>query len=608
MVKKLKIIISIIVLILIFQQVISYGVTLPEGARKIETNNWTKTPEIHEVQEEKKLNSDMEVINIDSYDEQAIHSLIDGKNNIQSMEKIIELKENEGTTASKILRTKKANYNIAMSSIYSWLRSDNQFLWSKDSNNIDIYDWKQNYRGDRYGNTIEWRLFKGEFFIDAKTLKLIDDKKLVAALGIETMDGFETIFPFKDLVNIFINSKLTPMNYSVSRNMELRIDNNTIKYRTPLYSDNDPLKPEYCDKANHRNLSSHIYDNHHAHLNTLVQNSSTMIGDLGKYININDRKNTIEILCGQIGKSSDAYKYDGGISKLDIFLVENPNLEVEIIPYRKNPETNENIYLDKEESLIVNEKIYYRIQIKNKSDKVSISDSIISTTVGSSNTEKFEITSNGISRGGKPINSDNIKAYLNDSKIPEEKGLDILKDNLSSGDTISIESDDINYNVTQSDLNYKEVTFSTDLTCRYLNKRMTYNRNRMITKIKVSKEDISKGAIKIRVDIEVGENNNLDDNDMFYIQIKNQNQHYNLEVKPGEYYTIDNLDYNCQYEVKSIVPMNYKIVSISTSQNNNTNIILNTTNKEATIHINAKKLSEQWFTDKKKEELKLIIN
>lgn len=607
MAKNLKIITSIALLMIISRQITSYGSTLPEGVRKIETNNWTKTPEIHEVQEEKKLNSDMEVINIDSYDEQAIHNLIDGKNNIQSMEKILELKENEGTTASKILRTKKANYNIAMNSIYSWLRSDNQFSWSKDANNIGIYDWKQNYRGNRYGNIIEWRLFKGEFFIDTETVKLINDKKLVAVLGIETNDGFEAIFPFKDLVNIFINSKLTPMNYSVSRNMELRIDNNTIKYRTPLYSDNDPLKPEYCNKTYHRNLSSHIYDNHHAHLNTLVQNSNTMIGDLDKYINRNDTKNTIEILCGQIGKSPDSYQYDGGISKLDIFLVENPNLEVEIIPYRKNPETNENIYLDKDESLVVNEKIYFRIQIKNKSEKVSISDSIISTTAGSSNTEKFEISSSGISRDEKQINSENIKVYLNDSKIPEEKGLDILKDNLSPEDTISIESDDINYDVTKSDLNYKELTFSTDLACRYLNKRMTYKKNRMISKIKVSEEDINKGSIKIKVDIEDNKNTSLGD-DMFYIQIKNQNQQYNLEVKPGEYYTIDNLDYNCQYEIKSIVPMNYKIARITTSQNNNTNIILNTTNKEATIHINAKKLSEQWFTNNKKEELKLITN
>ncbi|RDY25165.1 hypothetical protein CHL78_019620, partial [Romboutsia weinsteinii] len=426
--KELLQCIIITIITVISSTIRSESLVISEGIKKIETKDWLRTKEIYEVDSEKKLNSELNFMNenINGLEDkvQGVNGLIqelNGKRIVRGLDDVKLIEGNEYTEGGKILRIgdihKYNNYNISKASLYSWL-DPNQTVFNENN----MYSWIHNYTNG--GNpATEWRLLRGNFTLEKEELNSLKNKEINIILGIDTPNGFEPVLPFKNIVNVFVNGNMTPINYASQSNRGLTIDNITQTYQTMNYTSENLMNENYCNKEYHDSLSSHT-DSYHVHLNTYLKDSKIVNGDIYKYINKNNSEavNTIEILVGQLSTSS------GGISKLDVFLVERPNLEIKCIPYIKN-DNNENVYLLNDEKVSLGDKVFYRIEVHNNSEHINISYPKITTEIKTTPKEIFEINSKEITitRSGVTSSVNNANVYIDGSKDPHNNGLGALE-------------------------------------------------------------------------------------------------------------------------------------------------------------------------------------
>ncbi|RDY25849.1 hypothetical protein CHL78_016015, partial [Romboutsia weinsteinii] len=184
------------------------------------------------------------------------------------------------------------------------------------------------------------------------------------------------------------------------------------------------------------------------------------------------------------------------------------------------------------------------------------------------------------------------------SKDPHNNGLGALENYIDPGSSIAIESDDISHVVNENDLIYESISLNNDLVCRYLDNKLFFYSS-SATVHAVDKEEDQNGSINIQLNLE-GED--IINND-FCIFIKNGKKRYNIKLGNEKQCTVDRLEYNRTYEINPVIPMNYELVSISTSQSSNNQIILSKEEKNAEVYIKYRKKDEKWFTSKKETNI-----
>ena len=514
----------------------------------------------------------------------------------------------QGTiNGNKILRTRlnQVSFNsvFSYSTIYDWVGSNKQIEWNNSEHNSKTITWPSYsyYTTDTISETsIEWRMLEGDFYLSDEEIDLIKSKKVQPVLGISYEDDFDTIIPFNDLMNIFIDGELTHLNYSSGKyqhDYTYRIGNSVTnrdanKYINSQINDNR----KYCNSEVHNTLSSFL-NNKHIDLNCLNEKSSNlnnayckMYGDISQYI-IKKNKNTykIQVLIGQLIRagqgSQDAY---GGIGKIDLFLIKNPQFQVNVKPYII--ENNEKVYTGPDYKFSYNEKIKYDIEIINNSDDYDFKN--MSLKLNFLGEKGNPISTLNINKDSIIYNKKNIEnsteLYINESKIPGDlSDLSLLK----KGEKITISSDDINYIVNEYDGLVERANYSYTTEFNYLKDNFFY-------------KYYDKGSIAIKplkgvLNITVKSNDNS--NEEFYIKVSSKTNGANIRVKNNETYTIDNLDYNTEYKVSLLNSSSHKSTSpISVT------LIRSTNNNMKNITINTSSKSHSYFTQRKIDEM--IIN
>ncbi|GAA0709088.1 hypothetical protein GCM10008904_19730 [Paraclostridium ghonii] len=102
--------------------------------------------------------------------------------------------------------------------------------------------------------------------------------------------------------------------------------------------------------------------------------------------------------------------------------------------------------------------------------------------------------------------------------------------------------------------------------------------------------NINRPSIKIK---KVVENDNSDETE-FTICVKGSDKtQYNVKIKNGETVNLENLKYGVEYTISEIVPMNYKLDSISQDK-----ITLNGSTNKSLVTVINKKSNDKWFSDK----------
>lgn len=98
-----------------------------------------------------------------------------------------------------------------------------------------------------------------------------------------------------------------------------------------------------------------------------------MIGDISEYISDSTNQYTISLLTGQIGRiNQEDSSNTGGISKINLYLIKNPEIDVSIKPYIIKNEQKE--YINPNYKFSYNEKIRFDVEITNLSDEYNLSD------------------------------------------------------------------------------------------------------------------------------------------------------------------------------------------------------------------------------------------
>lgn len=588
---------------------------LPLGVDRVEIGNWTKTREVNEIKEgEIKLNSEIfeSIKNINfgtsindnesMIEVETFTSLYTSSNNaMRDVGYVSANKYNGDITVikgNKVLRTKLSMYNKIYSfdynTIKTWIGSDTSVNWESRFLGSKIMTWPCYVEVLELKNAeipIEFRLLEGEFQLDKNQLELIASKKVQPVIGIESNDDFHLILPFCDLINIFINEETTDLNYRVvSNDYKFKINQKIVNYNIVNTMENN----KYCNKEEDNVLSQHTRDKH-IDFNILKSNIDNnyykMVGDISKYINKSTEKYKISLLIGQLGRiGEDAINYNGGTSQISLFLIENPNFNVNIKPYIN--ENNEKIYISSDYRFSYNEKILFDVEIINQSSSYDYSnldlrmDLIKEIKNGATKiSDVLQINKKEAKYNGINI-KDNVSLYFNDETTP----CSIAElSNLKKGDKLTISSNKFIYTVTEYNSLEEKILYDYTMQFNYLNNYTFYkytNTNSLKTK-----------PIDGRLIVTV----NGSSNDYFYLKLEGENNYSNIKVKSNEPYTICNLDYDKEYKLSLINSSIYKPV-------NSQNFVLKNIsgyNKKSII-INSNQKSNNYFTQRKID--KILIN
>ena len=588
---------------------------LPLGVDRVEISNWTKTREVNEIKEgEIKLNSEVfksikninfstDISDNESMTEvETFTSLYTSSNNVmRDIGDVSADKYNGDRTiikGNKVLRTKLSMsnkiYSFDYNTIKTWIGSDTAVNWESGFLESKIITWPCYVEVLELKNTeipIEFRLLEGEFQLDKNQLELIASKKVQPVIGIENNDDFHLILPFCDLINIFINEETTDLNYRVvSNDYKFKINQKIVNYNIVNTMENN----KYCNKEEDSVLSQHTRDKH-IDFNILKSNIDNnyykMVGDISKYIKQSTQKYKISLLIGQLGRmGGDSIDYNGGTSQISLFLIENPNFNVNIKPYIN--ENNEKIYINSDYRFSYNEKILFDVEIINQSSSYDYSnldlnmDLIKEIKNGATKiSDIFQINKKEAKYNGINI-KDNVSLYFNDETTP--CSIDDLS-NLKKGDKVTISSDKFIYTVTEYNSLEEKIIYDYTMQFNYLNNYTFYkytNTNSLETK-----------PIDGRLTVTI----NGSSDDYFYLKLEGENNYSNIKVKSNEPYTICNLDYDKEYKLSLINSSTYKAV------NSQSFVLKNISgyNKKSII-MNPKTKSNNYFTQRKIDEI--IIN
>ena len=588
---------------------------LPAGVDRVEIGNWTKTREVNEVGgDERKLNSEAftNIQNINMGDDidniEIFTNLYDTAYNMRTVNTLNSIRTQEISSevssvikGNKILRTKARSsepiYSFDYTTIKTWIGSDISTVWEEDLLGNKIITWPCYV--EVLDNTsqaeapVEWRMIEGKFNLSSEEIKLIKTNMIQPVIGIETNNDeeFKLICPFNDFLNVFINKKLTHINYrSMSDYYKFKIDKNLVNYRYTNLVGNE----KYCNKEMDKHISQHTHGNH-IDCNILggdvSNNYYKMEGDISKYITSTTSQYTISLLVGQVGRyGEDISSYGGGISKINLYLIRNPQFDVNIKPYIIKDDTK--IYINSDYKFSYNEEILFDIEIINSSEyydynNLNLDIDLIEKINGNNknDTESFHIDKNSSTYKNENI-TESVKVYINDDDTP--KSISDLS-HLNKGDKLVISSDKLRYTVTENNAATERINYNYSFEFNYLNDYTFYkyeNTKRLNVK-----------PIGGRLTVTV----NSDKEDYFYIKLSGEDNFSNIKVKNNRSYTICNLDYDKEYKLSLINSSSYKPEISQTFTLKN----LSGYNTKS-ITINASKKYNNYFTQRKIDEI--IIN
>ena len=584
---------------------------LPVGVDRVEIGNWTKTREINEIKEdEKKLNSENfnNIRNINFDDNvnllEVFTNLYTSGNKSMRNVSTVSSYEYQGDKnkikGNKVLRTRirasEPFYSFDYNTIKTWIGSDVSPNWKDGYLGSKIITWPcyvEVLAGDiKSESPIEWRMLEGEFQLNKEQLELIKLKKVQPVIGIESNNGCNLILPFCDLLNIFINGKITDINYrSVLEPYKFKLDKTIGNYNLVNATGND----RYCNKELDNSLSQHTR-NKHIDCNILKSvtgdNYYKMVGDISQYINTSVEKYKISLLIGQVGRmGEDILNYNGGTSKITLFLIENPQFNMTIKPYIIN-DNNEKMYVSSDYKFSYNEKILFDVEIINESDSYDYSNLDLHIDLikevkegGTKTSEVIQLSKSDAKYNGTNIRN-SVSLYLNDEHIP--CSINELS-NLNQGDKITISSNKFVYTVTEYNALKERIDYDYTLQLNYLN-NYTFYKYKDTNRLQVN-------PIEGRLTVTVKN----DEEDYFYLELKGEDNSSSIKVKSNEPYTICNLDYDEKYELSlinssSYKPVNSQIFMLKNASGYNTKSII----------INANTKPNNYFTQRMID--KIIIN
>ena len=584
---------------------------LPVGVDRVEIGNWTKTREINEIKEdEKKLNSENfnNIRNINFDDNvnllEVFTNLYTSGNKSMRNVSTVSSYEYQGDKnkikGNKVLRTRirasEPFYSFDYNTIKTWIGSDVSPNWKDGYLGSKIITWPcyvEVLAGDiKSESPIEWRMLEGEFQLNKEQLELIKLKKVQPVIGIESNNGCNLILPFCDLLNIFINGKITDINYrSVLEPYKFKLDKTIGNYNLVNATGND----RYCNKELDNSLSQHTR-NKHIDCNILKSvtgdNYYKMVGDISQYINTSVEKYKISLLIGQVGRmGEDILNYNGGTSKITLFLIENPQFNMTIKPYIIN-DNNEKMYVSSDYKFSYNEKILFDVEIINESDSYDYSNLDLHIDLikevkegGTKTSEVIQLSKSDAKYNGTNIRN-SVSLYLNDEHIP--CSINELS-NLNQGDKITISSNKFVYTVTEYNALKEKIDYDYTLQFNYLN-NYTFYKYKDTNRLQVN-------PIEGRLTVTVKN----DEEDYFYLELKGEDNSSSIKVKSNEPYTICNLDYDEKYELSlinssSYKPVNSQIFMLKNASGYNTKSII----------INANTKPNNYFTQRMID--KIIIN
>lgn len=335
--------------------------------------------------------------------------------------------------------------------------------------------WKhyENGKGDIKKESL--RLFRGEF-------ELPDDmtgKKVY--VGILNDDSPDLILPINDTMMVLVNGKPTNMNFTT------QATNNTtdqaVKIRTKDENGenvDNPIKfkqaVQSCNKG-HETITRHT-DGWHSHVNE--KEGVRELGDITPYLNKNLGKQKIELLVGDISGG-------GGTTKLDIFIVDEANMEVTKGGYLLNGDKEVTIK-DSEQSLYPGENVNYTFSLKNtgKEDLTNISfkDELIDLKINknglfrlSDNNEIADISELEISKSDK------------NNTISTKKGREALEllQVLKPGEQVTVkDKKNIKYEIKASDTNEGILRNTVTGIANYFNETLTLEKDATFSVIPVT--------------------------------------------------------------------------------------------------------------------------
>ncbi len=578
--------------------------SLHVGVTEVELTDWTKTREPNEIGDgEKKLNSHVDLAelnkNISASDVESIKDLYDINKKLREILRVttvsnqleelsnadniyekldegddefsykeeninstssVESEVSTRATGNKVLRTiinfpngGEITYNL--NTLCEYLKSDKPINWQEDK--TITWDLYTSIDPENKKTSIEWRMLSAKFDLSEEQYNLLINNEAYAVLGVPTDDeyGFELMIPYNDIISIYVNKNLKAINYQ-NRNTQrsYNLDGQLTQYKATSLS-----KCTNIDK--HKTLSNHT-DYHHIDCG-VFNNEKIMDTDINKKLKLGE--NTIDILVGNFISNEITLNNSCGFSKLNLYIIEKPKLNVNIQFYKyKNGEI---VYFDQDYMPTKGDKVYVRIDIENISDKFVLNNLNLDAKIGD---KSLKINTNNIIYNGKTITK-YVRCYINDDfskdKINALEKLDI-------GSKVTIMSDEIVYSVTQNDANKCVVICTGDISTNYIREDFTHigsigNKNAI--RIPVSGEY---GTLNFTCSVEGEQTSQKTSDDVsFMLNISNNNEFANLIIKPGQTYTVNNLSINDIYYINLIVPQNYEVVDTQTYSSSSQNTV-----------------------------------
>ena len=518
----------------------------------------------------------------------------------ESMPKVV-VEDNETpkkVTGNKILRTivspeKGGIIRYDLSTLYGYLKSDKPIDWQDGK--FVTWDLYTSLDPENQKASIEWRMLSAKFNISQEQYNLLRENEAYAVLGVPSDNeyGFELIVPYNDIISVFINKSLTSLNYQNRNTTRIyNLNGSETKYKASLLSKCKNPTDHKGDLSKHTDFY---------HIECGVFNSDNfMETNISKDLKLGE--NTIDFLVGNFISSESVLNNSYGFSKLNLYIIEKPQLDINVQFYKYRD--GKIVYFDENYLPTNGDNVYARIDIKNTSDKFILNnlDLYIKITKTPLKINKNTITYNNINI------KNNTRCYINDD-FSQEYGIDKLQ-TLNCGDKITIMSDKIVYSITKNDAIRSAVVCSGNLKMNYVRDDFThieFRNNQTAIRVPVSS---SCGTLNFTCDIEnedgMLENSNNDDQS-FMINVSNDDESANLVIKPGQTYTVKNLNIDSTYYINLILPQNYIIVDTDTYSSSNQNKVQMdaTDDYSEDIHIKLKRKNNSYFYKNKQNDVDL---
>ncbi len=555
-----------------------------------------------------------ELVQVDIEASEAEKESVQTDTNIE--EESVQAEENapdKSIKGGKVLRT-VANYESStlrynINSLREYLKSNQSVVWHDDKITWDLYT-----RVNENEPAIEWRLFSAKFNLTSEQLNMIKNSKsietqMVLGISADNQYGFELMIPFNDIINVFINDKITSINYANRNAVSKYYFNDTlITYKYPLSSKCPSL--DY-----HNSLSSHTGN---SHLDTTGLNESDFL-DTRIRENLKIGENNIDFLIGNIIDDENLLSTSNGFSKVNLYIIENPKVDIKTTFYTYH--NGEIVYYNKDYLPKNGESVYMRIDIENNSDKIDVEN--LDLIMNVSRTNQIKVSAQKVTLDGKSID---VRCYINEDFSTEGYSISRLK-NLNTGEKISIMSDDLKYTVTSNDCKTEYVYLVCNLKMNYITDKLKYSMwknweskagvtNDTRIKIPVSK---LLGSFTISLEVEdedivevstLNDNSSLE-NQAFLLNLVSSEDFVNMYILPGKTYKVEDVCLNLDYKINFVLPQNYEIVDTSSYSNSGSNLARvqsENTSKNIEIKIKKKKGSYFYKNDQKKITVDFLEN